>query len=76
MLEALSREFKEGLPMELLYTDDLILMAETEELLLGKLRKWMKGMEAKRFIVNFGRQRLTGCLVDKGHVVSGEEGLE
>ena len=33
MLEALSREFREGLHMELLYADDLVLMAEAEELL-------------------------------------------
>ena len=30
VLEALSREFREGLPMELLYADDLVLVAETE----------------------------------------------
>ena len=30
-LEALSREFREGLPMELLYADDLVLMAESDE---------------------------------------------
>ena len=35
MLEALSREFREGLPMELLYVDDLVLIAETKELLQG-----------------------------------------
>ena len=35
VLEALSRE---GLPMELLYADDLVLVAETEELLMEKLR--------------------------------------
>ena len=34
VLEALSREFREGLPMELLYVDDLVLIAETKELLL------------------------------------------
>ena len=39
MLEALSREFREGLPMELLYADDLVLMAESEELLIEKVRK-------------------------------------
>ena len=39
VLEALSREFREGLPMELVYADDLVLVAETEELLLEKLRK-------------------------------------
>ena len=33
--------------MERLYADDLVLVAETEELLLGKLRKWKKGMEMK-----------------------------
>ena len=31
------REFREGLPMELLYADDLVLVAETEELLMEKL---------------------------------------
>ena len=29
VLEALSKKFKEGLPMELLYADDLVLIAET-----------------------------------------------
>ena len=38
VLEALSREFREGLPMELVYTDDLILIAESEELLMEKLK--------------------------------------
>ena len=47
VLEALSREFREGLPIELLYADDLFLMAESEELLMEKLRKWKNGMEAK-----------------------------
>ena len=39
--------FLEGLPMELLYADDLVLVAETEELLMEKLRKWKRGMELK-----------------------------
>jgi len=33
LLETLSKEIKEGLPIELLYADDLALMAEKEELL-------------------------------------------
>ena len=32
--------------MELLYADDLVLMAKSEELLMEKLKKWKKGMEA------------------------------
>ena len=40
VLEALPREFIGCLPMELLYEDDIVLMAESEELLMEKLRKW------------------------------------
>ena len=47
VLEALSREFREGLPMELLYADDLVLIAETKELLLEKVRNWKEGMEKR-----------------------------
>ena len=36
---ALSREFRVGLPMELLYSVDLVLIAETKLLLPKKLRK-------------------------------------
>ena len=39
VLEALSQNFREGLPMELLYADDLVLMAETEEQLVEKINK-------------------------------------
>jgi len=42
VLEALSRRFREGLPMELLYADDLVLMAETKQLLVEKLQKWRR----------------------------------
>ena len=45
VLKALSKVFREGLPMELLYVDDLVLIAETKELLLEKARKWKGGME-------------------------------
>ena len=41
--------------MELLYADDLVLMAESEVLLMEKLRKWEKGMEAKGLRVNAGK---------------------
>ena len=34
--------------MELLYADDLVLVAETEELLMEKLRKWKKGYGIER----------------------------
>jgi len=45
VLEALSRDFMDGLPMELLYADDLVLMAETEELVVEKIQKLKNSME-------------------------------
>ena len=64
-LEALSREFREGLLMELLYADDLVLMAESEELLLEKLRKWKNGMEATGLRVNAGKTKVMQCRVSR-----------
>jgi len=34
ILEALSKEFRVGQPLELLYADDLVLLAESEKLLV------------------------------------------
>ena len=65
VLEALSREFREGLPMELLYADDLVLIAETKELLLEKVRKWRQGMEKKGLRVNAGKTKVMWCQVSK-----------
>ena len=66
VLEALSREFRVGLTMELLYADDLVvLMAESEELLLEKLRKWKEGMEAKGLRVNTGKTKVMQCRVSR-----------
>jgi hypothetical protein len=58
VLEALSKEFREGLPMELLYADDLVLLAETLELLLEKVKKWRDGMEMKGLRVNLGKTKV------------------
>ena len=55
VLEALSREFRVGLPFELLYADDLALLAETETLLMEKVNRWKPGMEEKGFRVNIGK---------------------
>ena len=57
-IEALSREFREALPIQLLYADDLVLVAETEELLMEKLRKWKRGRELKGLRVNIGNAKV------------------
>ena len=66
VLEALSREFRESLPMELLYADDLVLIAEIKELLLEKVRNWKKGMEKKGLRVNTGKSKVMWCRLTKG----------
>ena len=40
VIEALSREFRVALPRELLYADDLVVIAETEEDLIKRLNEW------------------------------------
>ena len=43
VMEAISREFRVALPWELLYADDLAVIAETEEELIDRLRGLMSG---------------------------------
>src|SRR5271163_2987261 len=57
VLEALSMEFREGLPWELFYADDLALLAESKELLV-KIKRWKEGMERKGLRVNMGKTKV------------------
>ena len=52
ILEALSREFRSGVPWELLYANDLVLMAESVEDCISKLKTWKVSMESKGLRVN------------------------
>ena len=45
VVEAISREFRLALPWELLYADDLLVIAETEEDLIKRLNEWKNNME-------------------------------
>ena len=55
VLEALSREFRTSCPWELLYGDDLVLLADTMDELLSKLGNWKKHLKAKGLRVNMGK---------------------
>ena len=70
VLEALSKKFRKGLPFELLYADDLVLIAETEELLVEKIEAWRKGLEAGGLRVNFGKTKIMRCKSGAGEVKS------
>ena len=58
VLEVLTRETREGLPWELLYADDLVLMAESIENLRENVLRWKECMEAKGLKVNIGKTKV------------------
>ena len=66
VLEALSNKFRIGLPCELFYADDLVLLAESEEKLLEMIRQWKDGMEQKWLRVNIGKTKVIKCKVRQG----------
>jgi len=45
--EALSREFRVALPWELLYADDFVVTAETEDDLITRFSEWKDNVENK-----------------------------
>lgn len=53
VLEALSRDFRTGLPWELLYADDLVLIADSLEECVSKLKAWKAGLEGRGLRINF-----------------------
>ena len=58
VLEALSREFCTGCPLELLYADDLMISAESMEELLIKVQTWKTEMEKKGLRVSMGKTKI------------------
>ena len=58
VMEMISRELRGGLPLELLYADDLNLMAESEESLLDKMVKWKSGLDANGLKMNAGKTKV------------------
>ena len=58
VMEALSQEFRTGCPWELLYADDLVIVAETLEELKSQLKQWKNGLESKGLKVNVGKTKV------------------
>ena len=58
IIKMISRELRAGLPLELLYADDLILMADSEESLRDKILKWKSRLEAKGLKMNTGKTKV------------------
>ena len=70
VMEALSRKFRAGLPYELFYADDLVLIAETEKMLLEKLSKWKENIEGKGLRVNMAKTKIMKCKNNAGQARS------
>ena len=51
VMESLSREFRVALPWELVYADDLVVIAETEDL-IKRLNEWKDCVENRGMRVN------------------------
>jgi len=58
VMEALSREFRVALPWELLYRDDLVVIAETEDDLINRLNEWKDNMENRCMRVNMNKTKV------------------
>ena len=59
--EALSREFRSGVPREDLYADDLVIIAESLEECVRRLLTWKEAMEKKGLRVNAGKTKIMIC---------------
>jgi len=55
VIEALSTEFRVALPWELLYADDLVVTAESEDDLIEMLNEWKDSMGNKGMRVNMNK---------------------
>ena len=61
VFEALSREFRSGVPWEDLYADDLVIIAESLEERVRRLLTWKEAMEKKGLRVNAGKTKIMIC---------------
>ena len=61
VMEALSREFRTSCPWELLYADDLVIIADSSEELMRKLALWKDNIESKGLRVNMTKTKILHC---------------
>src|SRR5437867_4177769 len=68
VMQAIAENFKKGLPWELLYADDLVLMAESKAELEKRLLEWIMRLKEKGLRVNIGKTKVMNCKVGVGQV--------
>ena len=60
-MNEITKDIKQGLPWEILFADDLILMASTEEELKAKLNLWKNKLEDNGMKVNIEKTKIMEC---------------
>ena len=68
VLKALSREFRSGLTWELLYGDDLVIIANSLEEPEERFLAWKNNMESKGLTVNIGKTKIMKSGTNEGPV--------
>jgi len=58
VMESISREFRVALPWELLYADDLVVIAKTEEDLINRLNEWKNNVENRGMRENMNKTKV------------------
>jgi len=58
VMEAISQEFRVTLPWELLFADDLFVIAETEDNLIKRLNEWKDNVESRCMRVNMNQSKV------------------
>ena len=58
VMEAISRVFRVALPWELLYADDLAVIAETEEELIKRFNEWKYNVESTGMRVSMNKTKV------------------
>src|SRR3989442_14020369 len=66
VMQAIADNFKKGLPCELLYADDLVLLAESRPELEKRLTEWMARLKEKGLQANIGKTKVMNCKVGVG----------
>ena len=72
VMEVVTRGVKEGLPWELLYADDLVLVAQSKEELREKLLRWKECTELKGLKVNIEKTKVMRSGKSGGEIVKTE----
>src|SRR6267154_2198317 len=68
VMQAMADNFKARLPWELLYADDLVLLAESRAELERRLMDWIGRLKEKELRVNLGTTKVMNCKVGVGQV--------